>query len=330
MSLSSIFNFESIRTVKPRLPTTLVGVLLLCALVEAVARLLPAPWFESPTGLEARFAIVEKQILVHYQKPKIAILGSSRSMFGITPTVVEEQLGLPVNSCVNCSVISGSPTHALEVYTRNRDKLGQAQVVILGLDEWHLNGGNSGLSFTDWLDRLLPLRARFRTGLSNLLVSLDLCKPITLGLVVDENNQAWTEPKLDIYVCPEAKHCQNIIHSYYHDFAISPALVAPIRKLAGLVGEDGGRLVLLQMCNSRPYRRELLQLYPTQYHQHVEAVRALARELAVPFYLFEDPSECGLEDSSFSDAVHLRPTGAKDFSRYLAQRIQGERMLVSP
>ncbi len=326
---SSIFSFESLRTVRPRLPLTIVAVLALLVVAEGACRRLPQRWFVDPWLGTARIVFIEDHILPTCDSPKVVFLGSSRGMFGVNPRLLDRRLGLPDRSCVNCSILTGGPELFLKFYHRNRRKLKSAELVILNVDEWHFVGpptfSAGGEPPTMFIDEVFPMRERYLALVDNLLMMTGFSKARTLGLMVDENNQAWSSPKQDFSYPADLKSYRTIIRgSYYReDECICPYKLAMVTQLAKMVHEDGGRFVIIQMPNRAAFHREVLSLYGPEFRRRVAAVRALD----LSYYLFEHPAECGLSDDSYTDGMHLRPTGADQFTCFLADWIRRENLL---
>jgi hypothetical protein len=330
MRLSSIFSFESLRTVKPRMPWTVLGVVGLLVAVEAFFRVVPVVRLEDPDASLARIGYVERHVLPKHPYPRLVVFGSSRSMAGISPRLLDRNLDLPPYSCVNASVLSGMPSQAVQLYLRNRPYFRQADLVILNVDEWHLNAVRESIvtEHTDPILAAFPNRGRFETLLNRGLAFLHLRPNCNFELFADENDRlSWIKevPPTPQEVPAEA-HRANV-RDYYKDFRITPTMTAPIETLARLVREDGNRFVLMQMPNAPAHQAEVERTNGDDYRLMVATIDELARKHGVPFYAFREPSECGLTADSYMDGVHLHSGGAVKFTRFLADLIRKDRLL---
>ena len=68
--------------------------------------------------------------------PQIVFLGSSTVLFGVSPTVVQQQLGLQDGSVVDLGFEARSPIVSYYVWEREKQVLSKAKIVIYGLDPW--------------------------------------------------------------------------------------------------------------------------------------------------------------------------------------------------
>lgn len=319
MWLSSIFSFSSIRELRPRMPWGLPAATILFLVVLFGLPALPHRWFyDDGGGRYARMVSVESLVLSQYEQPEIVILGSSRSCFGINPRTLSDALGKSPDACVNASIISGDPALALKLYQRNESVLGQARLVVLVVDEWHLNSGDDGMFEAS----VNELRRSLYTCRMNLLAELELGPRPTFDVMVDEDRQMWLPPKEDRHVELTAEQYRPVIDSYYRSFRIRRTNLDAVRRLTTLVRDSGGKLVLMQMPNRPEYHAEVIRLQGDAYRQQLAAWSGLAEELDVPFVNLDDPTPCGLTSESFRDGMHLRPSSAKVFASHLAQLIK--------
>ncbi len=60
-------------------------------------------------------------------------------LYGISPTVVQKQLGLPNGSVINLALDARSPMGSNAVWNQERDRLSNAKIVVYGLDPWILS-----------------------------------------------------------------------------------------------------------------------------------------------------------------------------------------------
>jgi len=346
MSRSSIFSFEHFAGFRPRLPATLLAVAGLLAALELCLRLLPEDKLIPARSRQGEIFFMERQVLPHFPKPQVLLLGSSRVRRAAVPRQLDEELALPPNSTLNAGLASGHVFEALYLYARNRAQLKQARLVMLNTDEWHLSSGwRLGSVFelhAPWADRMQlpePLRTRLlldgvfsmrlrlriiQGHISNWLVRR---KPDTLDLKLDENNQVLPPLREPLPVDIDPARLDTTIEAFYYHFAISRVLEGHVERLARMVREDGGQFVLMQLPNRSSYQSEVRKLHGAEYAAHIAALRALAARLDVPLFLYDQPSACGLSDESYEDYGHITPAGARTFTRFLADLIQREQWL---
>src|SRR5436309_838386 len=139
MSRSSIFNFESFEGFNPRLPRTALCVIGVLLILEIGVRLIPDEALIPAKSRQGEIVFMERELLPRVREPKVVLLGSSRIRRAVVPKLLDEKLGLPANSTLNCGLASGRVFEAKHLYDRNIDKLGKAELVILNVDEWHLS-----------------------------------------------------------------------------------------------------------------------------------------------------------------------------------------------
>lgn len=137
----SVFNFESLRSLKPRRPSALLWSLLLIVALEVVVRALPMNFlfvYNSRLGL-AQY--MSDEILPQFPAPQIVFLGTSRGADAVTPSLLDEKLKLPPRSTVNLSMIASHSSDWLSLYETNREKLKEAKVLFCLVDEWIFSSG---------------------------------------------------------------------------------------------------------------------------------------------------------------------------------------------
>ncbi len=185
MSRSSIFNFESVRSLRPQMPAALLAAVGVIAVLEIGLRLTPDPWlYPSSKSRQGIVTFFEQEVIPHFKNPRIIIMGTSRAMDGIRPAMLDGLLGLPKDATLNLGLQGGRPFDALRLYRRNRERLGfhvpnpqqgkenEKKLVLLFLDEWHFSSG-WGLGARFALHA--PLKERF--GLTSATTLPDLPRP---------------------------------------------------------------------------------------------------------------------------------------------------------
>ncbi|HLX59949.1 MAG TPA: hypothetical protein VKX17_01585 [Planctomycetota bacterium] len=141
MSPSSIFNFESLHGLTPRVPKALLIAAALVLTLELALRLAPDRWllpYSSRLGLAL---YMEHEVLPRFDHPQIAIFGTSRAADAFSPVTLDEALNLPPYSSVNLSIFSGRTNEWFNFYQRNRAKLSKVKVLVVAVDEWTFSSG---------------------------------------------------------------------------------------------------------------------------------------------------------------------------------------------
>jgi len=344
MSHSSIFNFESFEGFKPRVPLTVMGVAAVLLILEIGVRLIPEETLIPARSRQGEIFFLERELLPRIEKPRVVLLGSSRMRRAVVPKLLDEKIGLPPNSTLNCGLASGRVFEAKHLYDRNIEKLGQAELVILNIDEWHLSQGWRLGSLYElhapWSERVAfaePVRSRmildglFSMRLKLLLVPALIKKKHEGGpnLKLDENNQILPPPRRTKVEIEDAAAYAGDMETFYNRFQISPVLENHIADLAKAVKARGGKFVLMQLPNRAAYQAEVNAKHGDEFKAHVAALKDLAQRIDVPLFFYDDPKQCGLSDDSFEDYGHMTPDGARVFTQFLADLIQQEKLLKS-
>ncbi|HYG76578.1 MAG TPA: hypothetical protein VEK08_16355 [Planctomycetota bacterium] len=337
MLRSSIFSFESLSGFSPRMPATVLSVLALVLLLEGVMRFIPADKLMPGKSRQSEMRFLKKELLDKSPEPAVLLMGSSRIRRAVNPRLLDQQLGLPEHSTLNLGLASGRLFEALYFYRENYDKLKSAKLVVLGIDEWHLSTGwRLGSVYelnAPWserfamsgrlrnqlvLDGLFSMRLKMRLLPNAVAVALGIRKPESPGLTVTDDYQVLPKARKTLPADIDPRRFHETIGTFYENFAIHPVMEGHVEAIAKLVKESGGQLVLMQLPNRAAYQREIERLKKDEFEQHVAAMSALAKRLDVPWYLYRDPSECGLDELSFQDYGHMTPEGAKAFTRFVA------------
>lgn len=157
MSRSSIFNFESFEGFKPSAPKGLLGAALVVLCLELGVRLTPEKYLVTFYSRLGFGIFMENVVLPKFDKPQIAILGTSRAADAFMPRMIDEELGLPQNSTVNLGLFGSRTSDWEALYERNRAKLKSCKLVILNVDEWSFS---SGVGSDEHFALTAPLRER--------------------------------------------------------------------------------------------------------------------------------------------------------------------------
>ncbi len=83
---------------------------------------------------------LEDNVIEPGQNPAVVVFGSSRLQDSVSPRLLEEHLGLEQGEVMNLAFPFGDVVGSRLLYERNRDKLSQAEMVVLGVEMWDLFG----------------------------------------------------------------------------------------------------------------------------------------------------------------------------------------------
>ncbi|MBI3832105.1 MAG: hypothetical protein HY291_21470 [Planctomycetes bacterium] len=343
MSRSSIFNFESFAGFRPRMPWALLGVLAIVAALEAAARLVPNDVLIQPNSAWGQLRLVEREVIASSRAPQIVFLGSSRMRNAVVPRVVEERLGMPKGSVVNCALGGGRLFDALDLYRRNREILKGTKVVVIGLDDWYFTLGSHPLGTLYELDAPLSDRMRLPEPPRNAMVLDGLLqqrvkvpfalryfahvllngKPSEISVYVDEYGQVRDKgDEVKALTPAEIEHdAANLAYHHYSRFRQSPVLAGHLEELIRSIREDGAQALLVELPNRSAYRERVRQDHETEFQAHLALAREIAQRLDVPFLYYEQPEDCGLRDTLYADYGHLKPEGAHAFSAFFATEL---------
>jgi len=342
--MERIFSLDSLRTVRPRWPVTLLGVLGIVLILEVTARMLPDKMLMSPRSSVGTIEWMERELLPRHPKPRVIFVGTSRVRDSIVPRVVDDGLGLPAGSAVNLGLAGGRLFEAMLMYDRWQDQLGEADLVVLNVDEWFFNPNyNLGWLYevhapmservqlpahVRWpsvLDGVFQVRPKFVPMIQTVKRSFRKRKPRGLELRVDENNQITPLEKatVDPTLITEDRF-RRTSDCFYHKYEVNPVLVNHFAQFAERVRSSGAKLVLIQIPNLGVYQQYIDKHHGEAFQAHLKALRETAKNLKVPLRIYIAPQECGLEESDYVDYGHMVPSGANKLSRFLAELIKKE------
>ncbi len=322
MYLSSIFNFESLTTVRPTLPRTLLVAVVLIVLFESLFRFSPQPWTEDPISLAKRVELVETDLFVKRQlKPTVLILGSSRAAFGINPEILAKSLNLRGNQVANAGYPSLEDIFLKHFFDRNIEHLTEVTLAIIVVDEYYLMTPKEDLEGKKlWFDRIFTFRTKIKFAAYNLKVALGMQKPIELNFPLAESgmrlypgSQKRFSP-LD--TAPE--RFKSNLDGYFKNKQIDLEKVKFYETFAKHLNKLGVTVLFVQIPSHPVFESEKLRLYRSLNHQHLEAMSRIAAESKSHFQVFLPDSGFELNDKTFRDAVHLQPEGANAFSSFFA------------
>jgi hypothetical protein len=365
MASSGLFNFEALRSVKPRMPKALLLALALVAGVEILTRALPMSFlfvYNSRLGL-AQF--MTREVLPHFDAPQIVLLGTSRGADAVMPTRLDEKLGLAERSTVNLSMIASHSSDWLALYQANRAKLSKSKVLFCLVDEWIFSSGfvnDEHYCLTaPWSERwtyaqgtVVPegianenaYREHLRARRDGLLLDGLFTMRLKLGQLPAALFRAldWGKmrrPKYDGDTqmvrsnvgknmrnpVDDLKHYKERIDLTFKHFDTHPAYVRRIEELARLAKEDGVKFVLLSLPNRRRYQDEVESVQPAAFALYEKTVRDLAAREQVTLVFKKYPEDIGLTDTDYEDYGHMLTSGSVGCTDWLADLIRKEKLL---
>ncbi|MCK4872989.1 MAG: hypothetical protein KAS72_09710 [Phycisphaerales bacterium] len=297
---------------------------------------------KSPSGI---VDVLEEQVIEPAPSPVVVILGNSRTRDAIIPAEMEEVLGVPHGSVLNLSLTAGEPYDSYVLYVRNREKLSQARVLMIAIEDWNLNDNQAiserfrrfatlsdRLGAPDWKDRLSLVAgwvwrtydARKPLGrlLKEMVLRRDRSVPIGEdGRVVWRTDDPEFGPE-DVDVSADLDHA-------YRGFDPSRSgearNVEYFRRLIALATEDGLHVLLIHP----PFRDKFIDKRDSAYPQARASFRAVLDELArmpgdIHVLESERASELGIAETCFLDYGHMLASGARIYTRWTATWIRDE------
>ena len=134
-------------------------VILILIVIEVGASRQDWLWSIEPRSNTGIVYALEDRVIRVAEDPAIVFMGSSRVRDAVAPRVLEEQLELPVGSVLNLGLTEGSVFDSLTLYERNREKLADAEVLVVGveIDDFVLAPRDNNR-----LRRFAPLSMRFQ------------------------------------------------------------------------------------------------------------------------------------------------------------------------
>lgn len=285
---------------------------------------------QTPSGV---MAAVERQVIEPRPAPTVLVMGSSRTRDAVAPRVLEEAMHLPEGEVVNVALSHGTPTDALRMYTRHREKLSAAKVLVLGLEDWHVN---AGFPPTDRQRRYATLEARWSdfapTHRPSLIAgwlwrTYDARKPLRRWLLTplkgrgravklaEDGRMIWRDRRGE--TGPEEVDVSRMGKTAYGHWQHTRVQIEAIEALAEMARADDTRLVLFQS----PWRDAYVDWVLAHHREAFEAYKATVAALPLDKILFERASALGMAEVDFYDYGHPAPRGARRISELLGERL---------
>jgi len=302
-------------------------VALLLAFEFGVAR---QDWFWRLAGVRI-VEDLERLVVEPAPTPRVVVLGSSRLQFGLAPRVLESELDLPAGTCLNLAMGGGTSFDALLMYRRNRAKLSQAQVAVIGIEDWYYNASYP----TNPRDaRFATLRERWeeypRPARQELLFNWlwQTSSIQTAAQIWIEQVHAGATARLQpdgrfVVDHPEEgadpHNAALMISRFYVHDTFDLGRHRQLQRLIDLAREDGLEVMVVQM----PLRDEYVEIAEREYAEAWSAYhRAAATLSGAKVVLFPKLSEVGLSQDMLYDYGHAANGGAPAVTRLVAARLR--------
>jgi|GEM_PF-1742572 len=308
---------------------------LLLAFEVFVARQ-PWLWAWTPRSQSGIVDVLESRVIEPAPQPTIVVLGSSRVRDAVLPRHLESELDLPTGSVLNLGLNAGTPFDALKLYERNRDKLRQAKLLIVGIDDWYCNAGmgpnDRDRRFADLSDRVTgfhtedrvrltvgwcwktydarsPLKQFFKVVLGD--------RPAPLPLTEDGRVQ-WRRKELT--VGPQQVDVMPDVNMLYQRYRATDARLNKLKDLIDMAEADHLQVVVIQV----PARDAYMDVVLTDHHDAYEHYRQQVETIDAPKLLYERGRELNIPEDHFYDYGHLTLNGATRFTSHLADVLDSE------
>lgn len=317
-----------------RWPRGLAVAVALLAVVEIGGARQTWLWAYVPDSQTGIIDALESQVIAPAPPPLVVLMGSSRMRDAVAPRVLEVELGLPAGAVLNLGVTAGTPFDALTLYRRNREKLGRARAVVVGIEDWHFNAGldpnERDRRYMSWSERWHGFRGEATLSLAagwiwrtydaqgplrRLARALVRGRDAALPIAPD-GRVRWRKIERD--EGPETTDVAAQIERTYRRFTPGRLRVDALERLISLAREDGVRVFVVQL----PWR----DAYVDYAEAHHAAAFAAARRMAegiegADVVLYDRASALGIPARHFYDYGHLTPPGARVMTRRLAEVI---------
>ena len=250
-----------LRTVMKAIPKgVLIAVLLLLVVEFAVARQ-EWPWRFEPRSSSGIVDALETQVIEPAPDPAVIVLGSSRIRDAIAPRALEENLDLDEGTVLNLGLTGGNLFDALSLYERNRIKLGEAEIAVIGVElgDFVSDPGvsNRVRRFATLEDRLAwPGEGRASLLIGSVWRTYDAREPIR-GVITSplRDNQSelpisedgrvvWREPVAE---GPEEIDDVGVADGFFGEDDPGAGHAASLEELIGLLTEDGVQVLIVYL-----------------------------------------------------------------------------------
>lgn len=331
-------DLASFRRADSRAVLLCIGLLLVIEL--AVVR---PPWlwtFDEKTPTGVMHVLETKVIAAAESSPDIIILGNSRMRDALPPITLEQALGLERGQVMNLALTGGQVYDSLFMYRRNRDKLDEASVAIVGVEAWFFLDGVKGLDerfvrYATLADRLSPYVEGRRLDAvvgyfwrtfesSEQLISA--AKSIVRGggravEIGADGRTAWRDEELARG--PVVADVEKTVHSIYPDFSPADAPAEVLATIITMLRQDGIEVILVRPPFRDSYVAARDAWVPAAEVWFDTQIRQLQDEFSIEAWLPSTASEFGWPQDYFLDYGHLAGDGASAFTKEMSDRLRG-------
>lgn len=270
------------------------------------------------------------------------VMGSSRPAFGVEARNLAQFLGYKPDDTINIAFPGLGGNSMLAQIKDHESELGRARLYIMGIDDYFLLNIKSDADRTAGTDSFKQKTEKFIEHKASLLIRLNesgrnlyqnfrqhigLDKINTLEIYKMSGGGAWTYDSLkDRVTTPEVNLVtfKKILTNYFHNKVFSQDLMLPYLGLIDSVHQQGGRIVLVDLPY-HPYFTSLIsdnQEYKELVRKNISAFYDVAKKYNVDFIVCSnEPTNCGVNERGFGDAVHLNAKGAADFTEFLGRKL---------
>jgi len=311
------------RLIRSRVPMGLVGAVAILLGVEIGARS-PAVWYAEPQSQTGVIRALERGVIEPSGSPRVIVLGSSRIRDALIPARAERALGLQRGSVLNLGMTAGTAFDSLLLYSRNRDKLGGASVLVLAAEDWYYNAGippterdlilaplphRVGVLNTRSTMRLLVAWAWRSYGAKDAMLRAARAwitnKPRSLP-ISDDGRLQWRDKDEDYG--PDEYDARTDVDKFYKDYEPTLGRHGQMEKLIAMARRDGMRVIVVRV----PLREGYLQAAQERYPEHEPFMERHLRALdADKVRIYSDGSSIGITPNMFYDYGHLADVGSQ-------------------
>lgn len=297
-------------------------------------------WRWSPLTDGGSFSALDERVLPNVSSPEIVVFGSSRTRDAVPPRELEAQMGLRNGAVINLSLGAGTPSDALWLYRRHRDRLRTARVLVMGVNDWYFN---SNMPPNERDRRFATAQERFegfgRWHVPELLLgrvwrTVDVRQNLKFRLarlgraempppLAEDGRATWrTTESLDARG-PEFADAGREAAKFLENFEFGGIRSRHLRDLIALAREDGMRVVLVEF----PLRHRYLERAEGEFRESFGRYREALQDLhdpagGVTVRVFGRAADLGIDETLLYDYGHLTPLGAREFLPHLAELLR--------
>lgn len=278
--------------------------------------------------------LMDRDVIPVAPPPKVLLMGSSRIRDAVPPRYLERYLGLSEGAVLNLGVTGGTPFEALVLYRRHREKLSQAEVLVISAEDWYSNGGirpgdadrrfatlsgrlsDYGLEeslglLVGWVWRTYDARYAIERWMRCQFRDCEGSAYVGPDRRVIYRREGRLEGPAEVDVTPDLRR-------FYQNYAWSNGRLRQLARLIAAARQDGVRVMVVQF----PFRDEYLSAVRKQHGQaYDDYLRALRGLDGAEVLVFESAGELGIAQRYFRDYGHLTPLGAELMAERLAAAI---------